>query len=327
MNSSNVATLPVSSLPFGASQSITAVYDGDATHTASTSTAILQSVGTDNSSTGLSGSPEPSDLGETVVLTATVTAALPGSGIPTGTVQFVIDGSPSGLPVAVDGTGKATLSIASLTVGPHTINATFTSSDSNFSGSVAVAISQDVNPDPTISGIVLNGDSPYVNSTLATNQHSMVESIVYTFSQAVSLSAADFSLAGINGTTFAPTVNVAAQNGTSRDTVWTVTFSGDGVNLGTQSIGDGEYRLILSGIPGGLTNTYDFFRLLGDMDGSGTVDASDFTCFVATFLRATNDPMYLGAADFDGDHSIGTSDFTQFVSEYLSSLPAPLPPH
>jgi hypothetical protein len=106
-----------------------------------------------------------------------------------------------------------------------------------------------------------------------------------------------------------------------------VTFSGDGVNLATHSIGDGEYRLILSGIPGGLTNTYDFFRLLGDLDGNGTVDTTDFSCFVSTFLRATNDPLYLGAEDFDGDHTIGTSDFSEFVSNFLKTLPAPLPPN
>src|SRR5262249_34651351 len=98
---SSTASLSVTSLPFGASQSITAVYDGDAIHTASTSSAILQSVTTDGSSTGLSGSPEPSDLGETVVLTATVTANAPGSGIPQGSVQFVIDGTPQGLPATV----------------------------------------------------------------------------------------------------------------------------------------------------------------------------------------------------------------------------------
>ena len=298
VNGSSVASLSVTSLPVGASQSITAVYDGDITHVASTSTAIMQSVSTDGSSTGLSGSPEPSDLGESVQITATVSAQSPAGGIPAGTVQFIIDGTNQGTPVTVDGAGTATLSIASLVVGPHTINATFASTNSTFNGSVAVAITQDVNPDPTISGIVLNGDSPYVNSTLATKQHSMVESIVYTFSQGVSLSAADFTLSGINGTTLAPTVVVAARNGTSRDTVWTVTFSGDGVNTATHSIGDGEYRLILSGIPGGLTNTYDFFRLLGDLDGSGTVDASDFSCFIGTFLRATSGSSIPGSGRF-----------------------------
>ena len=317
--------LPVSTLSVGSSHSITAVYEGDTTHAASTSTAVLQSVTTDNSATSLNGSPQPSNFGEAVQLTATVTAVAPGSGIPAGTVQFVIDGTPQGSPVAVDGTGKASLSISTLAIGPHLIDATFTSSNSNFSGSVAVEITENVNPAPTISGIVLNGANPSLTSSLVPNQHSMVESIVYTFSEAVSLSAVDFSLVGINGTTIAPTVNVAAQNGTSRDTVWTVTFSGAGVNSKTGSIGDGEYSLVLSGLPGLPTATYDFYRLYGDVFDTGTVSTQDFSELVSTYLRTSGDPLFLKALDIDNDGVISTTDFSQFVGNYLKSLPAPLP--
>ncbi|HEX3315772.1 MAG TPA: autotransporter-associated beta strand repeat-containing protein, partial [Gemmataceae bacterium] len=168
----------------------------------------------------------------------------------------------------------------------------------------------------------LNGGISYVNSTLAAHQHSMVENVVYSFSQAINLTAANFALTGFQGTpaSLVPNVNVSGSG-----TVWTVTFSGVGVNGGTHSIGDGEYRLVLSGIPGGPTNTFDFFRLLGDMDGSGTVDTTDFATLISTFLRATSDPLYLGADDFDGDGTIGTTDFAQFSSNFLKSVPQPLP--
>jgi Ca2+-binding EF-hand superfamily protein len=72
-------------------------------------------------------------------------------------------------------------------------------------------------------------------------------------------------------------------------------------------------------------NTYDFYRLLGDMDGSGTVNTTDFTTFISTFLRAPTDPFYLGAADFDGSGTIDSTDFTQFVGNFLKSVPSPLP--
>jgi hypothetical protein len=117
-----------------------------------------------------------------------------------------------------------------------------------------------------------------------------------------------------------PNVNVSGSG-----SVWTVTFSGNGVNAGTNSIGDGEYELVLSGVPGMASNTYDFFRLLGDMDGNGTVNTSDFATLISTFLRATNDPLYLGADDFDGDQTIGTTDFAQFTQNFLKSVPTPLP--
>ena len=58
-----------------------------------------------------------------------------------------------------------------------------------------------------------------------------------------------------------------------------------------------------AGVPGLASNTFDFFRLLGDMDGDGTVDT----------------------ADFDADGTIGTSDFSQFTTNFLHAVPMPLP--
>ena len=100
-----------------------------------------------------------------------------------------------------------------------------------------------------------------------------------------------------------------------------MTFTGAGVNNATHSIGDGEYSLVLSGVPGLATNTYDFFRLLGDMDGNGTVDSADFSIFISSFQRGTADPAYLGADDFDGNNTVDSADFSIFVSNFLHSLP------
>jgi hypothetical protein len=61
------------------------------------------------------------------------------------------------------------------------------------------------------------------------------------------------------------------------------------------------------------------------MDGNGTVNTSDFATLISTFLRATDDPLYLGADDFDGDGAIGTTDFAQFSANYLKWMPTPLP--
>ena len=103
-----------------------------------------------------------------------------------------------------------------------------------------------------------------------------------------------------------------------------MTFTGAGVNTATGSIGDGEYSLVLNR-PAGLTNTYEFFRLLGDMDGNGLVNIADFSTMVGTFLRATTDPAYLGADDLDGDGTIGIGDIGLLTGNFLHSLPAPLP--
>ena len=171
---------------------------------------------------------------------------------------------------------------------------------------------------PTIVSTVLNGGIAYINNTAVSHQHSMVENVVYSFSQAVSLTTSNFALTGINGTTAAPNVALASSSG---GTVWTVTFTGTGVNNATHSIGDGEYDLALSGVTGLAPSSFDFFRLLGDMDGNGTVDSADFSIFISSFLRGTTDPAYLGADDFDGNNKVDSTDFSIFVSNFLHSLP------
>ena len=93
----------------------------------------------------------------------------------------------------------------------------------------------------------------YIENTGASNQHSMVESVVYSFAQGVTLSTTNFSLTGLpgSGTTVAPNV-VLTPN--SDNTVWTVTFSGTGVNTATHSIGAmASTSSSWSGLPG-LTN-------------------------------------------------------------------------
>ena len=171
---------------------------------------------------------------------------------------------------------------------------------------------------PSIVSTVLNGGIAYVNNTAVSQQHSMVENIVYSFSQAVSLSTTNFALTGINGTANGPTV---ALSSSPDGTVWTLTFTGAGVNTATGSIGDGEYDLALSGVPGLASSTYDFYRLLGDMDGNGVVDSADFSIFISSFLRGTNDPAYFGADDLDGNNKIDSADFSEFESNFLHSLP------
>ena len=176
----------------------------------------------------------------------------------------------------------------------------------------------------SVTSVVRNGGIAYLNSTAYPAQHSMVENLVYSFSGAVNLSASNFTITGLagSGTTIVPTLNVA-HNGAN--TVWTVTFSGAGVNPTTNSIGDGEYQVVLGGVSGLTSNTYDFFRLMGDMNGDGLVNISDFSTLIGTFLRATNDPAYLGADDLNGDGQINISDINLLVGNFLHSVPQPLP--
>lgn len=79
-------------------------------------------------STGVTSSANPSNLGDSVTFTATVTS---GAGTPTGSVQFKNDGNNLGAPVPLNGSGVAQLTTSSLTPGTRIITADYLG-DSNF---------------------------------------------------------------------------------------------------------------------------------------------------------------------------------------------------
>ena len=80
-----------------------------------------------NTITTLTSSPNPSDFGAPVTFTATVTPSpSPGSGAPTGTVTFIIDGTPVAT-VPLDGAnpGHAIFTTSGLGPGSHTVVARY----------------------------------------------------------------------------------------------------------------------------------------------------------------------------------------------------------
>ena len=77
----------------------------------------------------------------------TFTATVSGSNSPTGTVQFTVDGSNAGAPVALI-SGKAKFSISTLTVGAHNLTAAY-SGDKADAASVSGTLTQTVTPPST----------------------------------------------------------------------------------------------------------------------------------------------------------------------------------
>jgi hypothetical protein len=130
-----VATFTTSTLAV-ASHAITAIYKGDANFSAS-SGGLAEVVNQDATTTVVTSSLNPSTHGQKVTFTATVTPVGPGSGVPSGTVTFLDNGTALGNPVKLDKTGTAALkNISTLTVGSHTITAVY-SGDKNFTASTS----------------------------------------------------------------------------------------------------------------------------------------------------------------------------------------------
>ncbi|MGW2005710.1 Ig-like domain-containing protein, partial [Streptomyces tubercidicus] len=125
------ASVTTNTLTVG-THAITATYNGSTNYAASSGTDTQTVQGTAATTTTVTSSPDPSVFGQPVTFTATVAPSPPGPGTPTGTVTFVISGGPTLTAPLVGGTASVTTS--SLSVGSHTVTATY-SGDVNFSSS------------------------------------------------------------------------------------------------------------------------------------------------------------------------------------------------
>ena len=118
--------------------SITAEYVGDSTFVSSTSTPVNLVVNQASTTTTLTSSPNPSGVGQSVTLTATVSGQF--GGLPTGSVAFS-NGNTSLGSVTLGATNQAVLTTTALPLGTDSITAVY-SGDSNFTGSTSAAVSQ-----------------------------------------------------------------------------------------------------------------------------------------------------------------------------------------
>ncbi len=136
-----VATLSVPGL-CGGTYSLAADYAGDASHYVSTSPAIVHVVDPAPTTVSVASDLNPSLIGQAVSFTATVSDSSAGCAL-TGTVQFVIDGLPSGSPVELSGDSATVSGITSLAAGPHDVHAIY-AGNSSFQGSTSPTITQSV---------------------------------------------------------------------------------------------------------------------------------------------------------------------------------------
>jgi plastocyanin len=141
LNSSGKATLATSNLPLG-SNSITVMYTSDGHYQGTSSAAISQTISPAATRTVVTTSGSPSVFGQSVTFTATVTVRSPGSGMPTGTVEFKDGGTVLGTGT-INSSGQATYTTSALSVGSHSITAVF-EGDPDFTTSTSGAITQRV---------------------------------------------------------------------------------------------------------------------------------------------------------------------------------------
>jgi autotransporter-associated beta strand protein len=210
LNASGVATLTTTQLTAG-TDTITATYSGDTTYGTSTSGSVAVVVSQASSTAALTASPSPSVVGQPVTLTATISAQSPGSGTPTGTVQFYDGSTALGSAVTVT-SGVAVYTTTSLPVGTDSITAVY-SGDTNFNTSTSQAVNVVVTQATATVSISTSNSNPFAL-------------------QSITLTAI-----------------VSAPPGSSTPT-GTVTFqTSDGTTLGTATLSSGAATLTTSSLP------------------------------------------------------------------------------
>ncbi len=140
LNAGGQATLTVS-LGAGA-HSLSASFGGSSAFAASASATLAETVSQAATTTALSASLSSVAAGRSVTFTATVAAAAPGAGPPTGTVTFK-DGTTVLGTAAVGAGGTATFATSFSAAGSHAITAVY-GGDSNFVGSSSQAVTEQV---------------------------------------------------------------------------------------------------------------------------------------------------------------------------------------
>jgi len=229
LDGNDLATFTTSTLAQG-NHSITATYVGTTNFLPSTSPAINEAVGFDNSETALNSSADPSVYGQAVTITATVMDVQLTSYTPTGSVAFYDGQTPLGT-ATLDSNGVASLPLSGLSVGPHSITAVY-SGDKDVAGGPSAALSQTVNRAASAASVASS-----VNPSV--------------FGQSVTLTAAVSSTAGM------PTGSVIFLDGSTQlgtgtlDSTGHATLSTSGLSVGNHSLsvsytGDTSFQIASS---------------------------------------------------------------------------------
>jgi large repetitive protein len=158
VNASGVATFTTSTLAAG-TYSVTAVYAGDTNDAGSTSSAVPLAISLATTATAITVLPDPALVGTAITITAKVTG---NGGTPTGSVNFIANGTTLNTATLVG--GAASFTTSTLAPGTYSITVTY-SGDAADSPSTSTSVSETVGLIPTTTSLgssVTAGSPPQV---------------------------------------------------------------------------------------------------------------------------------------------------------------------
>jgi LPXTG-site transpeptidase (sortase) family protein len=321
------------------SKSLTATYAGDVNFNGSSSVPAVHTVNkADTTSTITSDTPDPSVVGQSVVVNYSVSVTAPGAGTPSGNVT-VSDGTNSCTGTVAAGTCSITFTSS----GSKSLTATY-AGDANFNGSISTSASHIVNkanttttitsdtPDPSVVGqsVVVNysvsvtapgAGTPSGNVTISDGVNSCTGtvaagtcSITFTSSGSKSLTATYAGDVNFNGGSSVSAVHTVNHAGTTT----TITSDTPDPSVVGQSV-TVNYSVSVTapgaGTPSGNVTITDGVNSCTGTVAAGTCSIT-FTNSGTTSLTATyaGDANFNGSASISASHIVNTADTTTSIT-------------
>jgi phospholipase C len=293
--SKGVASYTIETLGAG-TQSITAVYDGTAAYSGSTSAVWSQVVTQATSSVTLSSSLNPSAYGQSVTFTATVVPEF--SGTPAGMVTF--KNGTATLGSATLASGVAVFTATTLSVATHSITAVY-HGNAAYAGSTSAILSQ-----------VVSHAASSVTLSSSLNPSSYGQSVTFT-----AIIVPQFTGIPAGTVTFK---NGNATLGTQTLVGGTATFTTNTLAVGKDSItalyhGSADFTGSTSAVLSQVVNVGTAVALTSSLDPS---PLGAFVTFSATVSSSSGTPT--GYVEFkDGNMSVGIATLENGVASFAIS--------
>jgi large repetitive protein len=321
INAAGVATWSTTALLQG-THAITAIYNGDAAKQiqASTSNVLNQDVQA-STSILITSTPNPSNFGAAVTLTAIITPN--ATAATTGVVSFLDGGRQIGTANLVGVANQAVFTPSALAAGPHSITAVY-AGDSNYAASTSPAIAQIVNPVTPAIAWPTPAAITYGTALSATQLNASSDTVpgtfVYTPPLGTVLAAGPQTLS-VN---FLPTDSV--DYGSTKATVsllvnqasptMTVSSSGSPSSYGAPVV----FTASVSSGPTGAVTFYDGAASIG----TGTVQNGKATCTTNTLAVGPNNitATWPGNANYN---PVTSSPVTEIVNRSIPVIQWPSP--
>jgi len=288
------ATLPLATLIPG-SHSIVGVYGGDVSFAGSTSPPFVQVVNAAVATVVvLQSSANPSVFGQAINFTATVTPASPSTLTPSGSVTYSEGGTVLGS-AKLDSTAQAVLTLSNLTLGSHSITASY-GGDTVFNVASSTPLTQAVNQASTTTAVEASPNPDLVNQVVTItatvapiSPGSGTPTGIVTFVDGPNTLGT--AALGTNFSAKLSTTSLAVGNHTI-----TATYSGDGNFTPSTSVGFIETINLA---------TVTFTNIASDLNPAVLGQPVTFTATVSSAVSAAGTPV--GTVSFsDGSTSLGT---------------------